>query len=231
MARTGMKTTLSVAAIMVGVVLGVNIVNAAVPVPSEYVDPGTNPAIPVEPVQPVQPTLDPGQPQPTAEPGQPEPTSAPAGPTAAPIEPGPVSGGTTVTINDRYTLVFPDGWALVEETGDALMFQKGSVTFVVGGTAFNGSVTELATAYRDMFFKNGNLTGEDPGVGVSNTGIPIAGLNYTGTLGDAQVDGFILVALEEGSGMISNAFGPPGSLQGVGEDLDMIIRSIKRVGE
>jgi len=213
---------------MVGVVLGVNIVNAAVPVPSEYVDPGTNPALPA------LPTEEPGLPQPTEDPGRPvEPTPGPAqpGPTETPIEPGPVSGGTTVTINDTFALVMPDGWALIDNSDGALLFQKGSVTFFVGGASFSGSVTELATAYRDVFFQNGNLTGEDPTVGVTSTGIPVAGLNYTGVLGDAQVDGFILVGLEGGSGLISNAFGPTGALQAVSDDLSMILNSIKRVGE
>ena len=171
------------------------------------------------------PTQDPGQPAPTVDPGQ------PALPTAPPAEPGPVSGGTTVTVNDRYTLVMPDGWVLVENSDGALLFQKGSVSFVVAGTAFDGTVTELATAYRDLFFENGSLTGEDPSVGVSSTGIPVAGLDYTGTLGSTQVDGFILVALEQGSGLISNAFGPTNSLQAVSDDLSLVLNSIKRVGE
>lgn len=241
LARSGMKTTLSVAAIMVGVVLGVNIVNAAVPLPTEYVDPGTNPAIPVmptmEPGLPTEAPIEPALPtEAPIEPGLPTeapalPTEAPALPTAAPIEPGPVSGGTTVTVNDRYTLVMPDGWVLVENSEGALMFQKGSVSFFVGGTEFDGTVTELASAYRDIFFQNGNLTGEEPSVGVTSTGIPVAGLNYTGTLSSSQVDGFILVALEERSGMLSNAFGPTGAVQALSDDLSMIINSIKRVGE
>jgi hypothetical protein len=218
-ARSGMKTTLSVAAIMVGVVLGVNLVNAAVPLPTEYVDPGANPAIPAVPTQ------DPGQPAPTVDPGQ------PVVPTAPPVEPGPVSGGTTVTVNDRYTLVMPDGWVLMQNSDGALLFQKGSVSFVVAGAAFEGTVTELATAYRDAFFEGESLVGEDPSVGATSTGIPVAGLNYTGTLGSAQVDGFILVALEGGSGLISNAFGPTGSLQAVSDDLSLILNSIQRVGD
>lgn len=218
-ARSGMKTTLSVAAIMVGVVLGVNLVNAAVPLPTEYVDPGTNPALPAAP------TEDPGQPAPTVDPGQ------PVVPTAPPVEPGPVSGGTTVTVNERYTLVMPDGWSLVENSDGALLFQKGSVSFFLAGTAFEGTVTELATAYRDVFFEGENLAGEEPSAGATSTGIPVAGLNYTGTLGSTQVDGFILVALEGGSGLVSNAFGPTGSLQAVSDDMSLILNSIKRVGE
>ncbi len=225
MARTGMKTTLAVAAIMVGVVVGVNLVNAAVPLPTEFVDPGTNPAIQVVPTEePGQPTQPP-EPAQTLEPGQ------TAEPTAAPIDPGPVSGGTSVTVNDAYTVVMPDGWVLVEEGDGALLFQKGSVTFVVGGASFEGTVTELASAYRDVFFQNGNLTGTEPEAGATSTGIPIAGLNYTGTLDNTQVDGFILVALEGGSGFISNAFGPTGALQAVSDDLSMILNSIRRVGE
>jgi hypothetical protein len=228
LARSGMKTTLSVAGIMVGVVLGVNIVNAAMPLPTEYVDPGVNPAIPAVPIAaPARPTDDPAQS--TAAPV--ESTPAPAQPTTTPVEPGPVSGGTTVTVNERYSLVMPDGWVLVQESDGALMFQKGSVTFVVGGAAFDGTVTELATAYRDAFFENGSLSGEEPAVGVTSTGIPVAGLNYTGILDGAQVDGFILTALEDGSGMISNAYGPTGSVQALSDDISMIINSIKRVGE
>jgi hypothetical protein len=222
LASSGMRTTLAVAAIMVGVVLGVNIVNAAVPLPTEYADTGSSPAMPA------LPSMDPGQPEPTTDPGQP---SAPTLPTAAPVEPGPVIGGTTVNVNDRYLLVMPDGWVLVEEGDGVLFFQKGSVTFIVGGAAYDGTVTGLAAAYRDVFFQNGNLTGEEPSVGVTSTGIPVAGLNYTGMLDSAQVDGFILVALEGGAGMVSNAYGPTGAVQALADDMSMILNSIKRVGE
>jgi hypothetical protein len=244
MARSGMKTTLVVAAIIVGVVLGVNIVNAAVPLPEAYVDQGVNPAITVQPTddpnqtQPTddpnqpQPTDDPNQPQPTADPGQAvDPTSQPLLATPAPVDPGPVTGGSTITVNEHFTFVMPDGWSLVDQQDGALVFQKGNVTFAVAGTGFDGTVTELATAYRDIFFQDGNLRGEDPAVGATTTGIPVAGLNYTGTLNNVQVDGFILAALDSSSGMVSNTFGPTGTLQSVSDDIDMILNSIRRVGE
>jgi len=224
----GKRTAGIVAAIMIGVVLGVNIVNAAVPSPDDPslvstqnlpTDPGTG-----------------GQPESTAPaasaaPGQtlaPVETTAPQA-TAAPIAPGPVAAGTSVEVGAHFQVVMPDGWTSIGETGGFLVFQKGSATVAVGGLGWNDTVLNLATAYQDEWFKAGQLTGEAPSTGTIGDGIPVAGLNYTGNINGAAVDGFILAAAEDGSGMILNAFGPTGILNTVGNDLDAIVKSIKRL--
>ena len=218
-----MRTTIAVAVIMFGVVVGVNIVNAAIPLPQDPSSdtPGVQPIASVDPGQPVgpAPTMDPGtNPGPAA--------------STTPLEPGPVTPGTSVDIGGNFSLVMPKGWSIADNSDGWMIFTKGSAVVAVGNIPYNGTPLELLTAYKDQFFTEGNLTADDPSSGTIGNAIPIAGLNYTGTLkASATVDGFIIAAAENGKGMVINAFAPTGKLSAMSDDLDAILKSIKRAGE
>jgi hypothetical protein len=82
----GWRTTIVAAVLMFGVVFGVNLVNAAVPLPA---DPGQ---------------LDPG----SGVPGMP--TPGPGQPTTPPVEPGPVEPGAGVDVGSGVVAYPPAGW-------------------------------------------------------------------------------------------------------------------------
>jgi hypothetical protein len=229
--------------IIVGVLLGANGVNAALPLPDSpaVVDPG--PLIPNEPL----PT-DAPQPLPTDAP-QPLPTDAPVGPgespapirtlpplespapaeTAAPVEPGPVAPGESVAVGAGFVLYPPAGWTSVGSDA-GIVLQKGGVLVIAAGLPWDQSPADLAVAYRDAWFAGGQFTGGDPESGQLGSGIPAAGLNYTGLWNGAQVDGAIIGAALERSGLILNIVGPSGTLTGVSDDLDTLLGTIQHTG-
>ncbi len=211
--RGGMRTSIIAAALMIGVVGGVNMVNAAMPLPNAPANGGDQPAIPAEPVG-EQPTNDPNNPAPE------------------PVQPGPVQPGTTVSIGDNYTLVMPDGWTVENNADGWMVFVKGGAVLAIGNVGFDGSSTDLLTAYQDEWFKTGQFTGDQVQSGTIGNGIPVAATNYTGTTKDGgAIDGFILATAEKGHGMVINAFAAQGQLSAMGNDIDAILKSIKRAGE
>jgi hypothetical protein len=216
--------------VILGVVLGANLVNAATPLPTDpgAVDPG--PGIPNDPGPTEQP-----QPVPTPGPGEtntPIRTLPPLGPveTAAPLDPGPVQPGEGVDVGAGYVLFPPEGWTVVGGEEGLTVFQKNGVLLIVGGFAWNDSAPALATTYRDAWFTGGQFTGDDPQTGSIGNGIPAAALNYTGVVNGTQVDGLIVAGSVNGSGLIVNVFGASGSLAGVSTDLDTIFATVQQTG-
>jgi len=230
---TSWKATVGVLAVILVVVFGANIVDAALPLPDapSEVDPG--PALPQDPGQPeptqrAEATEGPGQPVPGAS-AIPIQTLAPLG-TAAPVDPGPVSPGAGVDVGAGFVLYPADGWSAVGGTSGLTVFQKGNVAFIVGGIPWDGTASDLAVQYRDAWFAAGQLTGDDPQSGSIGNGIPAAGINYTGTLNGTQVDGAIVAGSRNGSGLVVNYFGASGSLNAVGNDLDQMLKTIQHTG-
>lgn len=228
---TSGRTALAVLAIIIGVVFGANIVNAAMPLPEEptAVDPG--PALPQDPGGPTETQA----PQPTQEPGGPTETSIPIQTlppieTAAPLDPGPVNPGSGVVVGAGFVIFPPDGWSAVGGDNGLTVFQKSGVLLIVGGLPWSGTPSELATQYRDAWFAGGQLSGDDPTAGEIGNGIPAAGLNYSGVVEGTQVDGAIVTGATNGAGVLFNFFGASGSLNGVSSDLDTILGTVQYTG-
>lgn len=234
---TSGKVALGVLAIIIGVVFGANLVNAALPLPKDpvAVDPG--PAFPQDPglpqqTQAPQPTQDPGNPQETSIPIETLPPfeTTPPAETAAPVDPGPINPGASLDIGAGFLIFPPDGWSVVGGSNGLTVLQKSGVLLVTGGLPWTGTPTELATGYRDAWFAEGQFTGDDPQAGSIGNGIPAAGLNYTGVIDGSQVDGAIITGATGGSGVLFNFFGASGSLKGVSSDLDLILKTVQHTG-
>jgi hypothetical protein len=127
-------------------------------------------------------------------------------------------------------VVFPaSDWTSVGGE-DAAVFQKGGVLVIVAGFPWDQSPGDLATVYRDAWFAGGELTGDDPQAGSLGSGIPAAGLNYTGVWNGGQVDGAIIAGAVDGSGLIFNIVGPAGALNAMSDDLDTFLATIQHAG-
>jgi hypothetical protein len=228
---TSGKAAFAVLAIIIGAVFGANFVNAAMPLPEEptVVDPG--PALPQEPGVPPETQA----PQPTQDPGGPTETSIPIETlppleTAPPVDPGPVSPGDGVDVGAGFVIFPPDGWSAVGSENGLTVFQKSGVLLVVGGLAWAGTPSDLATQYRDAWFAGGQFNGNDPKAGQLGNGIPAAGLEYSGVIDGTQVDGAIVTGATGGAGILFNFFGASGSLGGVSDDLDLILKTVQHTG-
>lgn len=196
----GLRTSIAAAAIMVGVLLGANVINAAVPLPGNPATVNTGPAAPQNPAQPGTP--------------------------ANPANPGPIAAGDAVDIGNGVSVRPPTGWSIVGQDSGMTGFGKGNVVVIAGGIAWNDKAVALAQQYRDAWFKQGQFTGEDPQTGAIN-GYDGSVLNYTGTLQDKQVDGGIVALVKGGKAALLNMFGPTGSLKDVSGDLNDFINSVQ----
>jgi hypothetical protein len=141
-----------------------------------------------------------------------------------------VSPGSGVDVGAGFVISPPDGWSVVGGENGLTVFQKSGVLLIVGGLPWAGSASELATQYRDAWFGSGQFTGDDPKAGEIGNGIPAAGLNYSGVIDGTQVDGAIVTGATSGAGILFNFFGAQGSLNGVGDDLDLILKTVQHTG-
>jgi len=202
----GWRTTVVAAVLMIATVFGVNLVNAAIPLPA---DPGTvNPG----PEVPGGPGLDPGQ------------------PTAAPVEPGPVQPGAGIDIGYGVVAYPPDGWTVVGSESGQVVLQKAGALVIILGLPWAQSPADLATAYRDAFFASGQFTANEPEAGEIGSGIPAVALAYTGILEGTQVDGAIFAGAIGGSGVVVNVFAAKGGLGGLQNDIEAILGTIQVTG-
>jgi len=202
----GWRTTIVVAVLMVGTVFGVNLVNAAVPLPSSTgtVDPG--------PGVPGDPNTDPGQ------------------PTAPPVDPRPVPPGTGLDVGSGVVVYPPDGWSVVGSTSGQVVLQKGAAVILLLGLEWTASPLDLLVAYRDEFFPAGQLTANEPQSLEIGIGIPAAGFQYTGVLDGTQVDGAIIAGAGGGSGVLVNVVASAGGLQAISDDVDHILGTVQLTG-
>jgi hypothetical protein len=200
---------------MIGVLFGVNVVNAAVPLPTDpaVVDPG--PAIPADPNPP------------TTAPGQP--TNAPQ-PTSGPVDQGPVTPGAGVAVGAGVEIYPPGGWTVVGHDSGMTALQKGGVVMIVGGIAWTSTPIELATQYRDAWFEGGQFTANDPQTGSVGNGVPGAAMAYTGVIENTTVDGIIVAGATGGAGVVINVFGAQGTLNGVSDDLNTVFGTVQFTG-
>jgi hypothetical protein len=194
----GWRTTLVVAALMIGTVFGANLVNAAVPLPEE----------PVTPDQPL-PTI------PGTDP-------APIDPDQPPPEPGPVSPGDPVEVGFGLVLYPPAGWTVVEAQPGSVALQKGGVILLALATTWEGDPASLAETYSQSFFSGGEFQSATPKTGSLGNGIPSVVIGWTGIVDGAQYDGVIAAGVLSGTGMVLNAIAPKGQFGGVAGDLDAI---------
>jgi len=190
------------------VVIGVNVADAAIPLP-ENPGPIEDPAIPdatfpVEPGVPVQ--------------------------TMTPIDPGPVAEGETIDVGLGYTIRPPGGWTVVSQQDEMTVLQQGAAVLVIGAIASEDTPEDLATWYRDAWFRDGGYTGSDPVPRTVGDGIPGAQLDYTGAFQGTTIDGRIVTADEDGAGLLVNAFAPTGSLSDVAPDVEAILGSVRHGG-
>ena len=206
---SGLRTTILSAVLMVGVVFGVNVVNAAVPLPQDpgFVDPG--PAAPLDPNPPAQ---NPNQ------------------PTAAPVDPRPVAPGAGLQVGAGVVIYPPDGWTALGTEGGVTVLQKGGVVMIVVGIEWGGTPLELAAGYRDAWFEGGQFAASDPESGSVGNGVPGAALSYSGILEGTQVEGAIVAGAAGGAGVIFNTFGAQGSLNGISNDLNAVFGTVQLTG-
>jgi hypothetical protein len=198
----GLRTSIAAAAIMVGVLLGANVINAGMPLPGKPTAVNTGPQVPQNP-GPAQP-----------------------GTSANPANPGPVAAGGTVDLGNGVTVRPPTGWSVAGQDQGVTGFSKGNVIVLAAGIVWKDTALSLATQYRDAWFKQGQFQGEDPQTGTiaGNDG---AVLNYTGTVKGAQFDGGIVALVKNGKAGLLNMYGPSGSLKDVSGDLNDFINSMQ----
>jgi hypothetical protein len=198
----GWRTTLVVAAIMIGTVIGANIVNAAVPLPA---DPSS--------------AAGPG-------PGVPGATPLPGDP--APPDRGPVSPGTPVDVGSGVALYPPNGWTVTASEQGQVVLQKGGVTLVATAGAYDGTPAELAAAYSESFFAaNGQFSAGEPQSAEIGGSIPAVAFAYAGVAEGNLVDGVMAVGVAEGTGVVLNAFAPAGQLEPAIADIDAIATTLQ----
>ena len=207
--------------IIVGVLLGANLVNAALPLPADPVPVDPGPAFPVVP----EPT-GPAQPGASAEP---EESLTPIR-SLPPLDPGPVEAGDPVEVGAGFTITPPDGWTIVGGEDGLTVLQKGGILLIVGGFAWPGTPTELAEAYRDGWFADGEFSADDAQTGEIGNGIPAAIITYSGVVGGSTMDGAIVAGAIDGDGFVFNVFGSAGSLDAVSDDLDAILATVGHAG-
>jgi hypothetical protein len=207
----GWRTTIAVATVILAVVIGVNVADAAIPLPD-------NPA----------PFDAPGLPDASfpADPG------APGGPdaTLTPIDRGPVEDGDQLDVGQGYSIRLPGGWTLVSQEDGVTVLQQGAALLLIDALPTEDTPEDLAQWYRDAWFQDGSYTGGDPASRTIGAGIPAADLDYTGTFDGTTVDGRIVTAAEDGAGLLVNVFAPTGSLTEVAPDLESILASVQRGG-
>ncbi len=209
----GWRTTIVAAALMIGVVFGANIVNAAVPLPT---DPGT---VDPGPQLPVGPTPGPGESEP------------PAQPVPSPNAPGPVQPGTGVEIGSGVVVYPAAGWTVVGSEPGQTVLQKAGTILIVGAVPWTDTPLALATAYRDAFFAGEELTANEPEPGEIGSGIPAVAFAYSGVLQGTQVDGAMFVGATGQTGIVFNVFGASGTLRSVSDDLDSILATVQVAGD
>jgi hypothetical protein len=206
---TGMRTTILCAVIMIGVVFGANIVNAAVPMPGDPGPISMGPAVPAEPGA-------------SANPNQPP---------VSPVNPGPVTPGEGLAIGSGVVIYPTGGWTAVPADAGIMAFQKASVTLVFIPLAWDGAPEELLVKYRDLFFEGGKFQSNDPTTGTIGGGvIPAATIGYAGNINGTQVDGAIIVGAKNGTGLVINVLGPQGSLTNVTDDLNKVLGTVEFTG-
>lgn len=203
----GWRTTLVVAALMVGAVVGANLVNAAVPLPEE-------PAIPDVPA----PTI------PGADPGPVEP-----GPVEPPADAGPVTPGSPVEVGHGLVLYPPAGWTVVAAETGSVALQKGGVILLALATPWEGDPASLADTYAQAFFAEGQFQSATPKTGTLGNGVPSVVIGWSGIVDGSQYDGAIAAGVASGTGMVLNAIAPKGQFQGVADDLDAIGETLQIV--
>jgi hypothetical protein len=202
----GWRTTIIVAALLLGTVFGANLVNAVVPLPSRTAAVNPGPGVPA------QPNPNPGQ------------------PTAAPVQPQPVAPGTGLDVGSGVTVYPADGWSVVGSQSGQIVLQKGTAVIVVVAAIWPKTANDLAVAYRDAFFKDIQVTANDPQSLQIGNGIPAAGFKYTCVLQGNQVDGAVFAGVAGGSGVVVNAIAPAGGLDAISGDIDHILGTVQIKG-
>jgi hypothetical protein len=200
----GWRTTVVVGALMVGTVLGANLVNAAVPLPAEPVaQEQPIPTIPAD--QPVEPPVEP------------------------PADPGPVGPGSAVEVGYGLVVYPPAGWTVVASEPGSVALQRGGVILLVLATPWEEDPAALADAYAEGFFADGQFQAATPQTATLGNGIPAVAIAWSGIIDGAQYDGVIAAGVESGTGAVLNAIAPSGQLQGVAGDLDTIAATLQVV--
>lgn len=190
---------------MVGTVLGANLVNAAVPLPTEPMTPDQAlPAIPVEP--PVEPGLD-----------------VPLDPR---VEPGPVSPGSAVDVGYGLVVHPPGGWTVVAAEPGSVALQRGGAFLLVLAAPWLDDPASLADSYAEGFFADGQFQSATPQAATLGSGIPAVTIAWSGIIDGVHYDGVIAAGAESGTGAVLNAVAPAGQLQSVADDLDAIAATL-----
>jgi hypothetical protein len=198
----GWRTTMIVAAIMIGTVVGVNVVNAAIPLPAE-----TTGAV---------------------EPGPGVPGSTPQADDPAAPDTGPVAPGTPVDVGSGVAVYPPEGWTVTGSEQGQVVLQKGGVVALVLAGAYDGTPAELEAEYSKAFFEaNGQFSSGDPQSTEIGNGIPAVAVGYTGVSDGNQLDGVMAIGVASGTGVVVNAFAPSGALEPVVADLDSLVTTLQ----
>jgi hypothetical protein len=207
----GWRTTVSVAAVILVVVIGVNVADAAIPLPDH-------------------PAAIDGSVVPDASfPADPETPGAPEA-TLTPFDRGPVEQGAQLDVGLGYTIRPPAGWTVVSQEDDVTVLQKGAAVLVMEAIASEETPEDLAQRYRDAWFEDGSYTGGDPESRTVGDAIPAAQLDYTGAFEGTAVDGRIVTATADGAGLLVNLFTPAGALTEAAPDLERILASVRQDG-
>jgi hypothetical protein len=191
----GWRTTIVAAVLMLGIVGGTNLVNAAVPLPDEpagQAAPG--PVIPGS-----DPAVDPG-----------------------PLDPGPVAPGDPIDVGHGLTLRPSAGWTVIASEPGQVALQKGGVVLVALATPYDGEPASLAEQYAEAFFAGGQFQSSSPRPGTLGNDVPSVVIGWSGITEGTQLDGVIAAGVASGVGFVLNGIAPMGQLQAVADDLDAI---------
>lgn len=200
----GWRTTIVVGVLMVATVLGANLANAAVPLPTEPNTPAQPiPTVPAE--QPIEPPIE------------------------RPPDPGPVNPGSAVEVGYGLVIFPPAGWTVVAAEPGSVALQRGGVILLVVSTPWPDDPASLADAYTQGFFSGGQFQSASPQTATLGNGIPAVVIAWSGIIDGAQYDGAIAAGAASGVGVVLNAIAPAGQLQSVAGDLDAIAATLQLV--
>jgi hypothetical protein len=204
----GWRTTIAVASVILVIVIGVNVADAAIPLPDH-------------------PAAADGRAVPDASfPTDPDAPGAPDA-TLTPVGRGPLEQGEELDVGLGYTIRSPGGWTVVSQEDEVTVLQRGAAVLVFEAIASEETPEDLARRYRDAWFQDGSYTGGDPASRTVGDGIAAAQLDYTGAFEGTAVDGRIVTATADSAGLIVNLFAPTGALTEAAPDLETILASLR----
>ena len=203
---TGIRPAVAIAAVILALFLGAQVINAIVPVSA----------------------VGPGVPGPGQGPGPgPGPTFGPGpGPVTTPLPPG-----SSLTVGP-LRIPLESGWVPQEVPGSSIIVRlvKGSVAIDLFSATIQGQADAAAVyaAYMQSLAQDGAGFGDTQANPVQiGAGIAAVRGQYTGVFGQSQVEGEVTTFVAGGSGWIFDAWAGPGALRALLPEAQRMIAGVQ----